>query len=102
MVSEDRRSHVRGEIPFSVKFRIIPPEEYEELIGPAGEILSPDAGKVVGFAGIPRPAERGLDTCVINFLLQMDEKLERILSLLAGEKKDQELYYQGTGVNISG
>ena len=74
--SKERRSHVRGDLSFKVKFTLIPPEEYEQAKRTADHNLSPDKETVIdvnhtdeGGTGITT------NSSMIDFILHMDEKL---------------------------
>jgi len=74
MISKERRSYVRGELSFKVEFRIMTPEEYEKIKGSADRVVSSDRG--IGIDS--NNTEITPNTFMIDFLLQMDEKLDQI------------------------
>ncbi|MBA7695204.1 hypothetical protein ES703_103826 [subsurface metagenome] len=103
MDSKERRSHVRGDFSFKVKFRIMTPEEYETVKGAGDQILSPDKGIGIDSNDINRRDEEIYpNACMIDFLLRMDEKLDQILAILSKDGVDKGRLNQGIGINISG
>ena len=104
IISKERRSYVRGDISFQVKFKIMSPEEYQDLKRSNKEFFSHDT------------REKGIDitdtgnkddhivpnTYLIDFLLYMDEKLDQILAFVSQDMTDKESLNQGIGSNISG
>jgi len=103
MPSEERRSYVRGDISFKVKFRVATPEEYEEVKGADDQFLSQDkeTGIDIDDTG-KRAREITPNSYMIDFLLYIDEKLDQILDVLSKDEVDKEIYSQGVGVDISG
>jgi len=103
MTSKERRSHVRGDFSFKVKFRIMTPEEYETAKGTVDQILSPDKGICIDSNDINRREEEITpNACMIDFLLRMDEKLDQILAMLSKDGEDKGRLNQGIGTNLSG
>ena len=104
MMSKERRSYVRGDLFFKVKFRIIAPEEYKTIKGTGDQILSPDKEELIFNSSGTNNLDTEITTnsFIIDFLLQMDEKLDRILAILTKDEGDKVLPNQGTGGNISG
>jgi len=104
MISHERRSCVRGAFPFKVRYRILTPEGYQDLKEtmdlmpyPEEEIGSEIADQDT------RGGEITLDSCLIDFLLKMDEKLDRILARLSKDETETDyLGKQGMAMNISG
>jgi len=104
IISQERRSYVRGDVSFKVKFKIMSPDEYQDLTKSNKEIFSHDK------------REKGIDitdtdnkdsnitpnTSLIDFLLYMDEKLDQILDFVSKDVADKESLNQGIGSNISG
>jgi len=102
MNSDERRSNVRGDILFRVKFKILSPREYEKLKNSGDYTLH--AGNIDngGNAGeILKNLPAGTDAHLMDFLIRLDEKLDRILTILANEKNLEGPFNSGTGVNIS-
>ena len=104
IVSNERRSYVRGDVSFKVKFESMSPEEYQDLKKSNKEIFSHNKGE----KGIDITDSGNKDdsiapnTSLIDFLLYIDEKLDRILALISQDMSDKESPYQGIGSNISG
>jgi hypothetical protein len=104
MILPERRSYVRGAFSFKVNFRLLTPDGYQDIRELSNQFGYPDEAII---SDITEPdksdAEITLNACLIDFLLQMDEKLDQILARLS---KDEEgrgfLLKQGIGTNISG
>jgi len=103
MVAKERRSYVRGDLFFKVKYKILTSDQYEDLTRVDNAILSPSK-RVDGVDITDNEAgtDFGADTFLINYLVQMDEKLDQILDLLAKDKSTAVSFHQGLGQNISG
>ena len=98
----ERRSYVRGNFSFKIKFRTMTSDEYEEFVR-SNETISPhfqmDAG--IDIAGKKTDADSEIDPTLINCLTLINEKLDLILELL---DKDNNIngFQNGLGANISG
>jgi hypothetical protein len=103
MVAEERRSFLRGEISFRVKFTVIPSEQYGKIKSAKEEDFSSDTimdGIEIAESG---KSQGGfIDANLINFLVQMDEKLDQILAMLSRDGIDDSVPTNGIGTNISG
>jgi hypothetical protein len=88
MISKEKRSYLRGDVSFKVKFRIVTTEEYETIKNTADQFLSLD--------------KFNPNRHVLDFLLQTEEKLDQILALLSNKEVDNGFLDQGIGLNISG
>jgi hypothetical protein len=103
MSSEERRLYVREDFPFTVKFRVLTPDEYAKIKGVGDQGMSGSEAVADIAESDKRNAENTTNTCLIDFLIQMDEKLDRIVALLSEEGViEGPTDNQGTGVNISG
>ena len=104
IISKERRSYVRGDVSFKVKFEIMSPEEYQDLKRSNKEIFSHNQGKkgIDSADSGNKDASIAPNTYLIDFLLHIDEKLDRILALVSQDISDKESPYQGIGTNISG
>lgn len=103
-VPEQRRSCVRGDLIFRVKYRIITRKEYEKSKKTIDPILYRDYNRFkidIGNTDNIRN-EISPNVSLIDFLFQIDEKLDRILSLLSEKEDWPEIYSEGIGSNISG
>lgn len=104
MISHERRSYVRGEFPFKVRYTLLTPEEYQKLTKTINHI--PYSEETIGSEIADRDtrdAEMSLNPYLIDFLLKIDEKLDQVLARLSTE--EAETHYvakQGVGTNISG
>lgn len=103
-ISKERRSYVRGNITFKVTFETLSPEEYQNLARSNKEIFSHnkrEKGINITDTG-NKDAHIAPNTYLIDLLLFMDEKLDRILALVSQDTPDKESPSQGIGSNISG
>jgi hypothetical protein len=96
----ERRSSLRGVAPFNVRFRVLSFKEYgtekerdrEKLFLHSGPYMAkPLPGDERERLPIPNAS-------LLDFLYHVDEKLDRIISLLSGEA--QESYDEGQGIDI--
>lgn len=103
MQSEERRSFVRGNFSFNVKFKTMTKDEYENL-KKFNEAIFPPFKQEQGIDVNDREINAGhpVSVSLINHLVQMDEKLDLILDILSKDKTITGLYSQGVGLNISG
>ena len=99
MASKERRSHVRGNFSFSVRYTIISPEEYVEL-------KKQDHASFPLANSISDTRRQDIATTenyfIASFLLHIDEKLNTIIAMLSKEGKGGGLINKALGVNISG
>ena len=103
MIPKDRRSHVRGDISFRVKFTVLTPEQYENIEKSNWEIFSLNEKQHrLNIADVNNRVDGEVDATLINFLIHIDEKLDHVLSLLSQDKRDKVIPKEGIGVNISG
>jgi c-di-GMP-binding flagellar brake protein YcgR len=103
MVAEERRSYLRGDISFKVKFTVIPSEQYGRIKSAKEEDFSSDTilnGIEIAESG--RSQAGLIDANLINFLVQMDEKLDQILAMLSKDGIEDGVPTHGMGTNISG
>ncbi len=107
MISNERelRSDVRGDFSYTVEYEIITPEEFHSIREKTFRPLNPDIEKLK--IGRARSDNDNMDTGyaindgVAEFFVRMDEKLDRILSMLSKNEAFSEWLGQGTGNNIS-
>ena len=99
----DRRSYLRGDFSFRVNMEKVPPEEYAAAQAAQAELFSVEAENL---APLEEPGggdnEPQVDAALIDFLVQMDEKLDQILGLLTQKKEAGKERMQGLAVDISG
>lgn len=104
MASKERRSFVRGDFPFEVRFRAVPKEEYE-AIQRTGNRYESSHKKRLTIDGINADkSDKGtsLDSGLVEFLLYIDEKLDHIIKMLSEHEAAKGVFYEGKGLNISG
>jgi len=103
IISKERRSHVRGDISFKVTFKVMSPEEYQDLKKSNKEFFSHvkrEKGIDITDTG-NKDAHIAPNTYLIDFLLYMDEKLDQILAFVSQGMTDKESLNQSIGSNIS-
>jgi len=89
MILQERRSYVRGDFSFKVKFWLLSPEEYQDMKETSNQFGYPDEEIITDLTDPDK--------------VQMDEKLDQILTKLSKEEVDRGLLAkQGIGINISG
>ena len=101
---KEKRSFVRADLSFKVKFRVMTQEEYEKIKKTRDQILSSDKKGLI-FDGADtdnRFNDITANQCLVDFLFHMDEKLDRILTVLSKDEPDIMLFNQGVGVDIGG
>lgn len=99
----ERRSYVRGQFSFKIKFKTMTIDEYEDVIK-SDEAIPPHFQKELGIniADKKIDANPAMDPSLVNYLVLIDEKLDLILDFLAKDNKMEGLFDQGVGMNISG
>lgn len=103
MITDERRSYVRGNLDFKVQYQVITLEEYEDLKRFDKAIFSPFKNvNSIDVANTDRDAANAPNASLINYLVQMDAKLDRILELISAEKEAEVPCRHGIGQNISG
>ena len=103
MQPEERRSFVRGNFSFKVKFTTMTKDEYEDL-KESNEVIFPPFNREqsVEVNDREKSSDHPVIASLINHIVRLDEKLDRILELLLKDKAVEGLYNQGVGLNISG
>jgi len=100
---KERRSYVRGDFSYSVKFRILSADECE-LRKMAGKQMSFPDQKQLKIATVLDDREDSTSTIpagLVEFLMRMDQKLDQILSLLTDDEGCNYQFHHGLGVDIS-
>ena len=101
MVLDERRSDVRGDVFFKLKFDVMTREKYESLKGSEAQFfLQENEARHFDNINTNIDTDIGFNAELIDFLLRIEEKLDRILNIIS--KDDHALLNQGIGVNISG
>lgn len=103
MTSKENRTYVRGDIVFKVKFSLLTRETYEnEERSKANRFSLMLSPQEMVFTEADEPVARNTDGNLINFLIQIDEKLDQILTLLSKGDDKKGSAGEGVGINISG
>lgn len=97
-VFEERRSYVRGNLSFKVKFRVITQKEYETLKEVINQSSPPENMSLDDAIS----KESSVNTFIIDFLLNIDEKLDQVISMLTKGEDSEELLKHGICSDISG
>jgi hypothetical protein len=103
MAHIERRSYVRGNFSFKIKFKTMTSDEYEKL-AKSNEAVPPHFQKGLGIdiADTKLDDETAIDPSLAHYLVSIDEKLDLVLELLAKDYKIEGLFNLGEGMNISG
>lgn len=99
----ERRSYVRGNFSFKIKFKTMSSDEYEALLNSRDSRFSffqEEQG--VDAAENALSSDTSIDASLMNYLVRLDEKLDLILELLTKDNEAADLFEQAIGVNISG
>jgi len=98
----ERRSYVRGNFSFKIKFRTMTPAEYEEL-DRSNDTISPQFQLTPGIdiTGNKKDADTAIDPTLISCLNLINEKLDLIIELLDKDNNIND-FHDGLGTNISG
>jgi hypothetical protein len=98
------REFVRASLTFDVKFRVISKEEYA-LSKTKISHLDPGEGdsQIFDDFGISSHLkDAGISHELVHFLMQLDGKLDQILTLLSDDKSETVRFKRGTALNIGG
>jgi c-di-GMP-binding flagellar brake protein YcgR len=103
MVTKERRSDVRGDFAFQIKYKIMTAEEFEDLKKFDKEIFSSSSkAQSVDIIASEKSTESTANAALINYVLQIDEKLDQILELLSKDRSGVVPFRPGLGRNVSG
>jgi hypothetical protein len=105
MSSTERRSGVRTNVSFRVKFNVITRKDYERIRRSGDEVLSKGNKRfpVDTTSGDERNNVAILNASLIDFLVRIEEKLDRVLAALSEDlPHGKVLFDQATGESISG
>ena len=101
----EQRDCVRAELCADVRFSVIEPDVYEAL--KTGGALP--KGRSESFLGVGAPlkeeerqASAGVDPHLIDFLIQIEDKLDRVLDLLEKNQQQDRKILLGRGLDIGG
>ena len=99
----ERRSYVRGNFSFKIKFKTMTSDEYEASLNsfePPFSHLPEKSGIVAADKG--DSPDTPIDASLMDYMVRIDEKLNLILELLTIDEEEESLFEQGLGMNISG
>lgn len=102
--SKEKRSFVRANLSFKIKFRVITEEEYEKIKETGNRVPFPDEKGLI-FDNTDADTELSgiaANQYLTDLLFQIDEKLDRILAVLSKDEQDLVVFEQGSGLNIGG
>lgn len=99
----NQRENVRVTFPYFVEYKIITPEEFKSFGNGTARLpgLSQLKFKICPKRTDNNGIELSISDSVMDFLVQMDQKLDRILSLLSKDEDVPGDIEQGIGINIS-
>jgi len=103
MVAKERRSDVRGDFIFQIKYKIMTAGEFEDVKKFDKEFFSSsDKAQSLDVIASEISTESTANAALINYILQIDEKLDQILELLSKDGSAAVPFRPGFGQNISG
>jgi hypothetical protein len=103
MATKERRSDVRGDFTFRIKYRIMTAEKFEDLKSFDKAIFSSsNNAHSVDIIASEKSTEGTANAALINYILQIDEKLDQVLELLSKDGSAAAPFQPGLGQNISG
>jgi PilZ domain len=102
--SKEQRSFVRANLSYKVKFRVITEEEYKKIRGTGNRVPSPDEKGLIFDSTDTDERLNGIaaNQFLVDLLFHIDDKLERILTVLSKDEPDLVVFDQGAGLNIGG
>ena len=99
----ERRSYVRGNFSFKIKFKTMTSDEYEaQLSSREPNVSLFQEGPGLAAVDKAQGADMSVDASLMNYMVRIDEKLDLILELLTKDNEAEGPLEQGIGVNISG
>jgi len=99
---KEKRSYVRADFSFRVELRMLSTEEYRLMRKRLGHGRPEKALMKFGDTADEGFRNTAVDPCLVDFLVHMDEKLDRILARLSGATENPPSANDGTGLNIGG
>ena len=103
MVAKERRSYVRGDLSFQVKYKIMTSDEFEDLKRSGKAILSSSSmERSTDIVDTGISTDNTVNAALMNYILQIDEKLDQVLELLSKDGSVDVPFHPGLGQNISG
>ncbi len=102
--SKESREFVRASLTFDVKFRVVSKEEYASSKTKIFQLDSPDKkSQIVDGSDVPSYLENaGIRRELVDFFINMDDKLDQILALLNQDESETVRFKQGTAMDIGG
>jgi hypothetical protein len=99
----ERRSYVRGNFSFKIKFKTMTSDEYEALLNSRESrfVLLQEEHDIPA-ADKAQSTDTSMDASLMNYMVRLDEKLDFIIELLTKDNETKDLFEQAVGVNISG
>jgi len=102
---DEKRDCVRAGLCADVEFSVLEGSEYDALREKGefrpGRFATPVAGSGA-LTEEDVPAGRGVDPNLIHFLIQIEDKLDRILGILAQNERGERKLFLGRGLDIGG
>ena len=92
----ERRSYVRGNFSFKIKFKTMTSEEYEATLNSFEPIYTRYSEKSgIDAAGKTDSPDTSIDASLMDYMARIDEKLNLILELLTIDEEEESLFEQG-------
>ena len=98
------RDHVREAFHFKVKYQVICQSQYEKTKAEWEEklLFNRKTLKPGDVHSDSHEGTRALDSQIMAFLLEMDEKLDLLIAQMSGKEKGRDVLEEGIGLEISG
>lgn len=102
-INEERRSYLRGDFSYKVKFRIMGPDECgcERMVENPLSLRGEKILKAASVCADGFEKEAPVSGAIVDFLLRMDDKLDQILAALSQNDQQDQLFRECLGVDIS-
>jgi len=100
---KERRSYVRGDFSYGVKFRVLSQDEcrLREMAGNKMSFFEQKELKIASIMDDISDSSNLMPKGLIEFLVRIDDKLDQILTLLTESSECKEELKEGLGVDIS-
>ncbi len=100
---KERRSYVRGDFSYSVKFRVLSPDECRlgKMVSNKKLFFEQKPLKIASILDDSTDSANPIPVGLIEFLIRMDGKLDQIVTLLTENEDHKKRFKQGLGVDIS-
>jgi hypothetical protein len=99
----ERRSYVRGNFSFKIKFKTMTSDEYEALLNsPESRFFLFNEEHTIPGPDKTQSTDTSVDASLMNYMVRIDEKLDFLIELMTKDSEAENLFEQAVGLNISG